>query len=96
MSTVCAHLDQIRNVSPSAQGCEECLKIGSRLVHLRECQICGHIGCCDSSSNTHATKHFHATQHPIVQSFESGEDWLWCYTDETFIEPDDLTRSRQR
>lgn len=96
MSTVCTHLDQTRDVTPSAPGCEECLKIGSRWVHLRECQTCGHVGCCDSSPNTHATKHFHATQHPIVQSFEPGEDWLWCYPDEVFIEPSDLMRSRQR
>jgi uncharacterized UBP type Zn finger protein len=95
LSTVCTHIDQIREVTPSAQGCEDCLKIGSWWVHLRECQICGHVGCCDSSPNKHATKHFHATQHPIVQSFEPGEDWLWCYVDEVLIEPDALTRSRQ-
>ena len=95
MSTVCTHIDQIREVTPSAQGCEDCLKIGSWWVHLRECQICGHVGCCDSSPNQHATKHFHATQHPIVQSFEPGEDWLWCYVDEVLIEPDELPRSRQ-
>jgi uncharacterized UBP type Zn finger protein len=95
MSTVCSHIDQIRDVPPSAQGCEDCLKIGSRWVHLRECQICGHVGCCDSSPNKHATKHFHATQHPIVQSFEPGEDWLWCYVDEVLFEPEDLPRSGQ-
>lgn len=92
MSTVCTHIDQIRDVTPSAQGCEECLEIGSRWVHLRECQICGHVGCCDSSPNKHATKHFLATRHPIVQSFEPGEDWLWCYADEVFIEPQEVTR----
>src|SRR3712207_5894479 len=56
VSTVCTHIDQIREVTPSAQGCEDCLKIGSWWVHLRECQICGHVGCCDSSPNKHATK----------------------------------------
>ena len=70
---------------PSAQGCEDCLKTGDTWVHLRECQICGHVGCCDSSKNTHATKHFHATQHPIIQSFQPGEDWRWCYVDEVYV-----------
>src|SRR3712207_6779190 len=88
MATTCTHLDQIRaDVTPSAQGCEECLKMGSRWVHLRECLVCGHVGCCDSSPNKHATKHFHATGHPIVQSFEPGEDWMWCYVDQVFVEP---------
>jgi uncharacterized UBP type Zn finger protein len=56
-------------------------------VHLRLCRECGHVGCCDSSKNRHATKHFHATKHPIIQSFEPGEDWLWCYVDEVMLEP---------
>ncbi len=66
--SVCQHLDQIQEVTPSANGCEECLAIGDRWVHLRECLICGHVGCCDSSKNKHATKHFHTTNHPIVKS----------------------------
>jgi uncharacterized UBP type Zn finger protein len=81
----CTHLDQIHEVMPSAPGCEECLKMGDGWVHLRICLTCGHVGCCDSSKNKHATKHFHATQHPIVQSFERGEDWAWCYIDHTFV-----------
>lgn len=60
----CAHLTQIQQVTPSASGCEECLKIGDHWVHLRLCMICGHVGCCDNSKNKHATKHFYATQHP--------------------------------
>lgn len=87
MTASCTHLDQIRDVTPSAQGCEECLKIGDSWVHLRECLICGHVGCCDSSRNQHATKHFHATNHPIIQSFQPGEDWLWCYVDQVMMEP---------
>jgi hypothetical protein len=78
----CAHLNTIRDVEPSAAGCEECLKMGSTWVHLRECLECGHVGCCDSSINTHATKHFHATKHPIIRSFQPGERWKWCYVDE--------------
>ncbi len=87
MATTCTHLDQIRDVTPSADGCEECLKIGSWWVHLRECQICGHVGCCDQSPGKHATKHFHHTRHPIIRSFEPGEDWGWCYMDEVMMEP---------
>jgi Zn ribbon nucleic-acid-binding protein len=81
--SACKHLDHIHDVKPKTpQGCEECLKIGSDWVHLRECLECGHIGCCDDSPNTHATKHFHATKHPIIQSFQPGENWKWCYVDE--------------
>ena len=85
MSTPCTHLDQIHEVTPSANGCEECLAMGDHWVHLRLCQTCGHVGCCDSSKNKHATKHFHATKHPVVKSFERGKDWSWCYIDNTFI-----------
>ena len=83
MATICTHLNQIvEGVQPrTPQGCEECLKMGDTWVHLRECLVCGHVGCCDSSKNKHATKHFHATQHAIMQSFQPGEDWRWCYVD---------------
>jgi uncharacterized UBP type Zn finger protein len=86
MADTCSHLDMIRDVAPSADGCEECLKIGSDWVHLRLCLTCGHVGCCDSSRHKHATKHFHRSKHPIVQSIEPGEDWKWCYIDEVEIE----------
>ena len=78
----CTHLNQIRKVKPSANGCEECLKIGSTWVHLRMCLECGHVGCCDSSPHKHATKHFQKTKHPIMRSIEPGESWGWCYIDE--------------
>ncbi len=87
MSTSCTHLDQIRDVEPSAQGCEDCLRIGGTWVHLRECLSCGHEGGCDSSPNRHATAYFHATEHPLVQSFQPGEDWISCYVDEVIMEP---------
>jgi uncharacterized UBP type Zn finger protein len=86
MATKCSHVDLIRDVTPSAPGCQECLETGDRWVHLRLCLICGHVGCCDSSKNKHATKHFHETRHPIIQSFEAGETWRWCYVDEVFIQ----------
>ena len=86
MST-CDHLDVIAPVSPSADGCEDCLAAGStNWVHLRLCQTCGHVGCCDSSPERHATKHFHATSHPIVRSFEPAEEWFWCYVDNAGFE----------
>jgi CPA2 family monovalent cation:H+ antiporter-2 len=77
----CSHTDQAQVVTPSAAGCEECLALGDAWVHLRICMTCGHVGCCDSSKNKHATKHFQATEHPIVKSFEPGEEWAWCYED---------------
>jgi uncharacterized UBP type Zn finger protein len=85
MASACRHLDAIQEVVPSADGCEDCLRTGDAWVHLRLCLTCGHVGCCDSSKNKHARAHFHATKHPIVQSFEPGEDWRWCYPDEAYI-----------
>jgi uncharacterized UBP type Zn finger protein len=82
----CIHMKQIRDVKPSARGCEDCLKTGDDWVHLRMCLTCGHAGCCDSSKNKHATKHFHASHHPIVRSLEPGEDWMWCYVDQEILE----------
>jgi len=88
MKPVCSHVGRMRDVAPrTPNGCEECLRTGDTWVHLRLCKECGHVGCCDSSRNRHATSHFHATRHPIVQSFEPGEDWLWCYVDEVMMEP---------
>jgi uncharacterized UBP type Zn finger protein len=83
MAAACSHLKEIRDVTPQTpNGCEECLKAGTSWVHLRLCLECGHVGCCDQSRGKHATKHFHASKHPIMQSFEPGEDWRWCYVDE--------------
>jgi uncharacterized UBP type Zn finger protein len=82
----CEHIKEIRKVTPSADGCEDCLKIGGRWVHLRMCESCGHVGCCDNSPNRHATKHYNATQHPIVKSVEPGEEWGYCYPDDIFYE----------
>lgn len=81
----CKHLGEVRDVNPSAMGCEECLKIGGQWVHLRLCLTCGHVGCCDSSPNRHATRHFHESKHPIIRSFEPGENWRWCYVDESEV-----------
>ena len=82
----CSHIARVTPVAPKTpEGCEDCLKIGATWVHLRLCLHCGHVGCCDSSPNQHATKHFEATAHAIVASFEPGERWAWCYADETAV-----------
>jgi uncharacterized UBP type Zn finger protein len=81
----CTHLEGAGDPAPrTPEGCEECLKTGSSWVHLRLCLECGHVGCCDSSPNRHATKHYHASKHPVIQSFQPGERWRWCYIDEVF------------
>ena len=82
----CEHLEAPDNAPAKSDGCEECLKMGDSWVHLRLCLSCGHVGCCDSSKNKHATKHFHATKHPIVRSQEPGENWMWCYVDDLMFE----------
>ena len=87
MEPPCTHLHTIRDVTPSSEGCEDCLRTGSTWMHLRLCLTCGHVGCCDQSPNKHATAHFHAEQHPLIQSIEPGEDWLWCYVDDVMMEP---------
>jgi len=86
MAAACPHVKEIRKVKPSSKGCEDCLKIGDTWVHLRMCLICGNVACCDSSKNHHATKHFHATHHPVMRSLEPGESWMWCYVDEIISE----------
>jgi Zn-finger in ubiquitin-hydrolases and other protein len=84
VSPTCAHLDSIAltELPEEIRGCADCLAIGGSWVHLRMCQSCGHIGCCDSSPNRHATGHARRTAHPIVRSAEPGEDWSWCYVDQ--------------
>jgi uncharacterized UBP type Zn finger protein len=82
----CTHVNQIKNVEPKTpEGCEECLRTGSSWVHLRLCLTCGKVGCCDSSPHKHASRHAREAHHPIVRSFEPGEDWRWCYVDETLV-----------
>jgi uncharacterized UBP type Zn finger protein len=88
MGTPCKHFEGVQAKEPrTPDGCEECLKAGDWWVHLRLCLVCGHVGCCDESPNRHASAHFHATQHPIVRSFEPGEDWGWCFVDQAFFDP---------
>ncbi len=82
----CEHVKEIKTYTPRANGCEECMKMGDKWVHLRVCLICGHVGCCDSSKNKHASKHFHETGHPMMKSLEPGEEWGYCFVDDIFYE----------
>jgi uncharacterized UBP type Zn finger protein len=83
---ICSHVPAAVP-APNAPGCEECLATGGRWVHLRLCLTCGHVGCCDSSPGKHATKHAQTIKHPVVQSFEPGETWGWCYVDSAMLGP---------
>jgi len=86
----CHHFEHLKPVASASasytKGCPECIALGDTWVHLRECLICGHVGCCDSSKNKHATKHFHTSKHPVMRSVEPGEDWGWCYVDEVMVD----------
>jgi hypothetical protein len=87
----CRHHRLIQNVTPSTRGCEECLKAGDRWVHPRICRSCGHVGCCDDSPNRHATAHFRASGHPIIEAYDPPEGWGWCYVDELSSDLPDTT-----
>ena len=82
----CSHFNSVKDVIPSADGCEDCLKTGDSWVHLRICLECGHVGCCDESKNKHARKHAHKTDHPVIASFEEGEEWIYCFPDDAGVE----------
>lgn len=82
----CEHYVNRKTSTPNTNGCEECLKSGDKWVHLRVCMECGHVGCCNSSKNKHATKHYHDTGHAMVKSLERGEDWGYCYVHDMFYE----------
>lgn len=87
-SRTCVHLSEIRPVEPSTPGaCEDCLREGTRWVHLRLCLECGHMGCCDNSPRRHATAHWNSVHHPIIRSAEPGEAWAWCYADSLLLMP---------
>ena len=88
MKNQCSHLDQIKIRNTDEHVCEECVRLGDTWVHLRMCLTCGNVGCCDSSKNKHATKHFHKIHHPLIRSIEPGESWIWCYVDQ--MEPGEI------
>ncbi len=87
MEGACPHISAIQTVKlPQRRECEECVKIGSQWLHLRTCQTCGATLCCDSSPNRHASKHARSSSHPVVTSAEPGEQWLYCFVDDAFVE----------
>jgi CPA2 family monovalent cation:H+ antiporter-2 len=93
---VCSHVIEIVDVEPSSpDGCPECLALGDSWVHLRICLTCGHVGCCDNSKNRHARRHFHEASHSVIQSYEPGEAWRYCYTDDVVLPEGTPFRSRQ-
>jgi uncharacterized UBP type Zn finger protein len=89
VSVDCLHLAQLADAEPGTPGagCAECLRMGATWVHLRRCQSCGHVGCCDESANRHAREHYRATRHPVVRSVEAGESWSWCFVDSIEYDP---------
>lgn len=93
MSESCQHVDQIQvdisqvDDSPGAQVCQQCLDMGDTWVNLRMCLICGQVGCCDNSKNKHATKHYHATGHPLIRDVSEGQGWIYCYVDDQLVTP---------
>jgi uncharacterized UBP type Zn finger protein len=95
MAVSCSHLVPVedlhrRPIHPGTPGCRECLEMGDIWVHLRLCMSCGHVGCCDDSRNRHATAHYRACGHPVIRSYEPGENWAWCYPDKIFAQVDAL------
>lgn len=86
MTEPCEHFSDIRQVTPRAGGCEECLALGATWNELRVCLSCGHVGCCEDSEHAHALKHFEATAHPMIASFDRDETWGWCYVHRRYFE----------
>ena len=83
--TACSHMGQAANVTPSSSGCEECIKMGAEWINLRICLVCGYVACCESSPHQHANKHYHSSGHPLIQSFNPGERWIYCYPDDLVL-----------
>jgi Zn-finger in ubiquitin-hydrolases and other protein len=92
----CEHVSEVRQVTPRASGCEECLALGVQWNELRVCLTCGHVGCCEDSEHAHALQHFNTTGHPVIASFERGETWSWCYVHRRYfdLEPALLPKRR--
>ena len=82
----CPHIATLEPVPPKSTVCDQCVALGDTWVHLRACLECGNVGCCDESKNKHATRHYRATGHPLMQTLEPGEDWIWCYVDRVAME----------
>ncbi|WP_373045700.1 UBP-type zinc finger domain-containing protein [Vulgatibacter sp.] len=87
METICTHLLEVQAARPASRECGGCVASGGAWVHLRLCLTCGYVGCCNSSENRHAMRHFLETGHPLVQSIEPHDQWSYCYLDEIFLLP---------
>ena len=87
MAEQCEHFSAVQTVAPGANGCEDCLAIGSKWTALRLCLTCGHVGCCEDSEHAHALQHFNKTGHPMIASFEPGDTWAWCYIHRRYFDP---------
>jgi uncharacterized UBP type Zn finger protein len=85
MEKHCTHLNEIKDVQPRSDGCEDCLKVGDTWMQLRMCMSCGYVGCCNSSKNKHASKHYLATNHPVMKSLSLEDAFTWCYVDEVYL-----------
>ena len=82
MAPPCSHLASLTSLpEPAVHECAECIAMDDTWVHLRMCLQCGHVACCDSSKNKHASAHNHSTEHPVMRSIEPGERWVWCFED---------------
>ncbi|MDR8391530.1 UBP-type zinc finger domain-containing protein [Aliifodinibius sp. S!AR15-10] len=81
----CSHLDQIEITETDVTVCPQCVEQGDQWVHLRMCLVCGQVGCCDSSKNTHARKHYEETGHPLIRSIEPKETWRYCYPEKLYL-----------
>ncbi len=90
---ICDHLEHAGDPPPRTKGCEECLRIGSRWVHLRRCLVCGHVGCCDNSPNRHARGHFEGTGHATIQSAQPGEAWRYCFVDDLLVDEGEVVET---
>jgi hypothetical protein len=89
----CTHLDHVlvTELPDAVEGCEDCLAAGTPWLHLRICLECGHVGCCDSSPQRHASAHARESGHPIIRSLEPGEVWSWCFVDEVAMRVPSVT-----
>ena len=87
MTDSCEHFSEIRLVEPSADGCEDCIRMGAKWTQVRVCLTCGHAGCCEDSPHAHALAHFNATGHPMISSLERGDTWGWCYVHRRYFDP---------
>ncbi|MBU1197435.1 UBP-type zinc finger domain-containing protein [Candidatus Micrarchaeota archaeon] len=85
MKTECDHIKENSDLPKKKRECNECVKEGAQWTSLRQCLTCGHVGCCDSSEKKHATKHFHDLRHPVMQSYEKGDSWKYCYVHQDFV-----------